>query len=154
MRSRDACMMKVMPMTADHGTPLVRLAPPSAIMGDTELTYSTCMYNTYVYIYTCTNVKNMCCMYMHKCSCHTLLTLLLYARHSTMLYSVQYMYMTCVSVCKCVIYIMYTCYGTLKSSLNPQNDTCMYVLYPHTYNMYTCCCIYIMTKQSSLLPVV
>ena len=37
MRSRDACMMKVMPMTADHGTPLVRLAPPNAIMGDTEL---------------------------------------------------------------------------------------------------------------------
>ena len=29
-------MMKVMPMTADHGTPLVRLAPPNAIMGDTE----------------------------------------------------------------------------------------------------------------------
>ena len=36
MRSRDACMMKVMPMI-DHGTPPVRLAPPNAIMGDTEL---------------------------------------------------------------------------------------------------------------------
>ena len=37
MGSREARVTKVTPMIADHGTPPVCLAPPNAIMGDTEL---------------------------------------------------------------------------------------------------------------------
>ena len=37
MGSREARVTKVTPMIADHGTPPFCLAPPNAIMGDTEL---------------------------------------------------------------------------------------------------------------------